>query len=148
MTLWEGGVRVPAILSWPARLPRGRVSRQVAITMDLTATICAAAGVAPPPDRPLEGIDLLPVLSNKTPEQTRTVFWRYQHAPVSQKSVRQGKWKYLRDSNYDLLFDLESDPGERKDLSFEHPDKVAELKKLLRDWESDVDKSAPPAPIK
>src|SRR5215510_8045771 len=61
-TLWEGGIRVPLILRWPARLPAGKTSEQVAMTMDLTATILAAAGaVAPPGHRP-EGIDLLPIL--------------------------------------------------------------------------------------
>ncbi|HEY0592365.1 MAG TPA: sulfatase-like hydrolase/transferase, partial [Thermoanaerobaculia bacterium] len=60
-TLWEGGLGVPCVFRWPARLPGKRVSRQPAITMDLTATILAAAGATPRADRPLDGIDLLPI---------------------------------------------------------------------------------------
>ena len=75
-TVWEGGIRVPAIFRWPGRIPAGRVSGQVGITMDLTASILAATGTSIPPEARLEGINLLPVLEGRTPEMDRTLFWR------------------------------------------------------------------------
>ena len=74
--MWEGGIRVPAIVRWPGRMPAGRVSRQVGMTMDLTASILAAAGVAAPPEAKLDGVNLLPILEGRAPEVERTLFWR------------------------------------------------------------------------
>ena len=71
---WEGGYRVPCIARWPGRLPAGRVSDELGVTMDLFATALAAAGVAPPGDRVIDGQNLLPVLSGKTHSATRRDF--------------------------------------------------------------------------
>ena len=65
--LLEGGLRVPQICRWPGRIEPGRITDQVTITMDLTATCLAAAGVVPAPDYPLDGQDLLPVLTGRAP---------------------------------------------------------------------------------
>src|SRR5579885_2335036 len=66
--LLEGGLRVPQLCRWPGRIAPGRVTDQVCITMDLTATCLAAAGVAPAADHELDGVDLLPVLTGRSPE--------------------------------------------------------------------------------
>src|SRR5688572_13747764 len=66
-TLWEGGIRVPAILRWPGRLPAGEVSRQVGITVDLTASILAATNTPVPAAARLDGINLLPILDGRSP---------------------------------------------------------------------------------
>jgi arylsulfatase A-like enzyme len=137
-TVWEGGIRVPCVLRFPGRLPAGKISDQPGISMDLTATVLAACGVAPPADRKLDGIDLLPVLSGKSGPVERTLFWRIDRKDRLQKAVRQGKWKYVRDGNIDLLFDLSADVGERRDLAYHHPEKVAELRKKLADWEAEM----------
>ena len=63
--LLEGGLRIPAIISWPARIPQGRTSDQVAITMDWLPTLLAAAGTAPDPAYPPDGMNLLPVLTRR-----------------------------------------------------------------------------------
>lgn len=139
-TLWEGGIRVPCLMRWPARLPAGAVTHQAAITMDLTATFAAAAGVQPAADRPFDGIDLLPILTGAEPERERTFAWRINRMSRQQKAVRHGTWKYIQDGNVEMLFDLAADVGERRDLSFSHPDKFTELKRRLREWESEVDR--------
>jgi arylsulfatase A-like enzyme len=72
-SVWEGGIRVPAIVRWPGRIPAGRVSRQVGLTMDLTASMLAAAGATVPAGTRLEGIDLLPILAGRAPETERTL---------------------------------------------------------------------------
>jgi arylsulfatase A-like enzyme len=140
-TLWEGGVRVPAILRWPGTLPPAKVTAQVAITMDLTRTILGAAG-ADIKDARLEGIDLLPLLRGSAAPIDRTLFWRAVYAGRQQRSVRSGPWKVLLDGGAQMLFDVTHDPGERNDLAAKRPDLVTKLKAQIEAWEKDVDGEA------
>jgi arylsulfatase A-like enzyme len=103
----------------------------------------AAAGVAPPPGPPLDGIDLLPILEGKAPPREREFFWRLDFPARKQKAMRKGKWKYVRDANSDLLFDLESDIGERNDLIYRYPEIMRDLKRRHAEWEKTL--PAPPA---
>jgi hypothetical protein len=145
-TLWEGGIRVPLFIRWPDRIRPGTISRQVGITMDLTATIRAAAGVASPTAQEADGIDLLPLLEGKTVE--RTLFWRTSVPGRDQRAVRRGRWKYMKDGagsfdgGHEFLFDIEADPGERNDMSASHVAVVKELRGALGDWEADVSADA------
>jgi arylsulfatase A len=135
-TLWEGGIRVPCILRWPAVLPAKADSKDPAITMDLTATILTAAGVELPTDQPLDGEDIVPLLSgNKTPRE-RTFFWRLPRPDerFGQMAVRRGKWKFVYDREMELLFDLEKDIGEKRNVAFQHPDVVEALRAALIEW--------------
>jgi arylsulfatase A-like enzyme len=144
-TLWEGGIRVPLLLRWPARLAAGTTSSQVGITMDLTASILAAAGVKPPDNYRPEGIDLVGPLQKGTAVD-RTLFWRMPPPPgaagtppVTQRAVRRGNWKYIDDRGQYLLFDVRTDTGERHDVAQQHADLVHELRSLVAKWEADVD---------
>jgi len=139
-TLWEGGIRVPLILRWPGHLPVNRSSPQVAITMDLTASILALTGSAIPATYKLDGVDLLPALSGRSPLVERQIFWRIKR-PRDQRAVRSGPWKLLQDGADFYLFDVSADPGERHDLTAEHPELVGKLKAALDAWEKDVDTS-------
>jgi arylsulfatase A-like enzyme len=138
-TLWEGGIRVPLILRWPERLPRGKTSAQVAATMDVTASILAATGTPIPSGHRLDGIDILPALSGATPVVDRQLFWRVTRPEIQQKAVRSGRWKLLIDQKHYLLFDLSDDAGERRDLAAAHTDLVVKLRNLHAAWEKDVD---------
>jgi len=147
-TLWEGGIRVPALFRWPAQLPAGRVSKQVGITMDLTASFLTAAGVTPPASYQPEGVNLLPMLrEGRTVD--RTLFWRFKSAARDQKAVRRGRWKYMRDGVgtvdgvHEFLFDLEQDVSERQDQSVTHIPMLVEFRKLVADWEASVDAGKP-----
>src|SRR5215831_20790976 len=73
--LLEGGLRVPQICRWSGRIEPGRITDRVSITMDLTATCLAAAGVGPDPRYPLDGVDLFPVLTGQAAEFERTLYW-------------------------------------------------------------------------
>lgn len=137
-TLWEGGIRVPMILRWPGVLPAKKVSDQVAISMDLTATIVAATGTSVPASHKLEGIDLVPRLNGRAPVLTRELFWR-RPRPFLQRAVRSGGWKLFWEGTQLYLFDLVRDPGEKKDLTSEHPDLVRKLRMRIEAWEKDVD---------
>jgi arylsulfatase A-like enzyme len=140
-TLWEGGIRVPAILRWPASLPSGRTSSQVAITMDLSATMLKAGG-ADTREARLEGIDLVPLLKGSSPPVERTLFWRISMMSRQQRAVRRGDMKLLLDGTLQLLFDVKRDPGERNDLAVQRPEVVRMLKPLIDAWEKDVDGEA------
>lgn len=141
-TLWEGGIHVPCVMRWPARLPKGKVTRQCAITMDLTATFLAAAGAGTPADYEPDGINLLPILTGEAPEMERTFFWRIDRSNRKQWAIRHGKWKYLNDGNtMDLLYDLDADIGERRSLTYEHPEIVKDLKARLKAWQDEMDAS-------
>jgi len=137
-TLWEGGIRVPLLLRWPGVLPANKTSAQVAITMDLTATILAATGTSNPANHPLDGIDLLPSLSGRSSVVERRLFWRRKR-PTEQRAVRAGRWKLLQDGVNFYLFDVARDAGERHDLTASHPDLVRTLSAALDDWERQVD---------
>jgi arylsulfatase A len=141
-TLWEGGIRVPTILRWPGRLPSGKTSAQVGITMDLTAMILAATQTPVPADARLEGIDLLPILAERSRLHERTLFWRINTEDRKQKAVRSGDWKLLIDGDDLLLFNLPTDIGERTDLARQRTDLVAKLLPLITEWENDVDGEA------
>ena len=134
-TLWEGGIRVPAIFRWPGRLPAGRSSSQPAIFMDLTATILAATSTPVPREARLEGIDLLPILKGQAPPLERTFFWRTR----TQKAVRRGEWKLLVQGDAMYLFNLAADISERNDLARERIDVVRALRPVITAWEADVD---------
>ena len=140
-TVWEGGIRVPAIVKWPGRIRAGTVSDQPATTFDWSASIIAAAGATIPTH--YEGIDLLPILEGRAPKAERTLFWR--SAPNSnrtQQAVRQGDWKLVVDANQMLLFDVRADIGERRDMTAQRPDLVRRLRTLLTEWTRSVDADA------
>jgi len=142
-SLYEGGIRVPAILKWPGHIPAGAVSSQVGITMDLTATALAIAGAAVPADAKLEGINLIPALSKGGQAVPRTLFWRVNTAGLNQRAVRDGNWKLFIDGNVRFqLFDLAHDVGERNDLAASNTAIVRKLRQQLLAWEKDVDSEA------
>jgi len=136
-TLWEGGIREPAFVRWPAVIKAGTQTDQVAITMDWTATILAAAKASPDPKYPLDGIDLMPILQGKQKIIPRTFYWRL-FQTTKQKALRQDNWKYLQNDSGEFLFNLADDPGEKNDLRSANPAIFEALKKKYSDWEKEV----------
>ena len=141
-TVFEGGIRVPAIVRWPERIPAGSVSDQVGITMDLTASILAVTGAAVPVEAQLEGMNLFPVWEGRAPELERTLFWRSGAGPAKQTAVRRGDWKVIVDGPHTYVFDLRTDLSERNDLAKWRQDIAQELYPLLAAWEASVDADA------
>ena len=146
--LHEGGIRVPAIASWPGRIPAGVVSDGFGQHVDLLPTFCEAAGVELPASLPLDGLSLLAQLTRGAPPPKRgTVFWQMdlyrrlqrhypKPKPYATEIARRGRWKLLaRDGRPVELIDLEADPLEDRSLLGEHPEiarqLAAELRKFL-----------------
>jgi arylsulfatase A-like enzyme len=146
-TLWEGGIRVPTLIRWPGHIPAGRVTPQVGITMDLTASILAATATPVPPAARLDGINLFPILDGRTPPVERTLFWRVQTGGLNQRAVRSGDMKLLIDGTARfLLFDVRKDVGERVEMAQQQPVVVRRLRQQLLAWEKDVDAEAKAGP--
>ena len=142
-TVWEGGIRVPAIFRWPAQLPAGRTSSQVGSVLDFAPTFAAITGSPVPADAKLEGTNLIPLLKEGVARQERTLFWRYTVGQTRrQRAVRQGDWKLIIDGPNPMLFDLSKDIGERVDVANQRQDIVRRLAGLITQWEQDVDAEA------
>ena len=112
MFLWEGGIRVPAIVRWPGVVPANQVMDQPVTTMDWTATILAVAGAAGDPAYPLDGEDVLPVLRGARAPYDRSLFWRLR----TRAAARIGHWKYVNEAGAEHLYDLRVDLGEKTNL--------------------------------
>ncbi len=136
-SLWEGGIRVPAFVRWPGRIQAGAVTQQVVVTMDWSATILSAGGAKAHARFPLDGIDLMPILTDTKKTAERTLYWRTFQRD-KQKAIRVGNWKYLQDAKGEYLFNLAEDRMEKNDLKEKHPDVFARLKKNYVDWEKTV----------
>ena len=134
----EGGIRVPAIAWWPGRIPAGRVSDEPTSTLDLLPTFFAAANLPLPTERPLDGMDLLPLLTGATSQLRgpgegggRELLHFYSSEPVA---LRSGRFKYLAPGFWDTapgLYDLSVDPGEARNLIPEQPEQARRLKERL-----------------
>jgi arylsulfatase A-like enzyme len=127
--LLEGGLRIPSIVSWPARIPKGRTNDQVSMSMDWMPTLLAAAGGAPDPAFAPDGISLLPQLTQNAPAVPRRIFWRYK--ANAQRAVRDGDFKYLKILDNTFLFNVVDDPMERANLKDRRKDIYD---RLVSDW--------------
>jgi arylsulfatase A-like enzyme len=148
-SLWEGGIRVPAIVRWPGVIATGRDTNQPAITMDWTASILAAAQTDANTAYPLDGINLIPriknpyKIENRASQPPRTFFWRNSN----QSAVLKGQWKYLHDGTREYLFDLSVDQRERANFRQQNKEMFDQLKANFKEWESTV-LPRPPARVR
>lgn len=142
-TLWEGGMRVPGVARWPGRIPAGRVSDAVVHMTDLLPTLLAAAGIADPPARPLDGEDLLAVWQGRAPGAPRTLFWEWRGEGYFQLAAMRGDFKLVITGNQrPELFDLARDEGERRNIVNDHAELARELEAALRAWLATESESA------
>ena len=130
--LLEGGLRIPAVISWPGRVPRGSVSDQVMISMDWLPTLLAAAGTAADPACPPDGMNLMPCLTERAAPVPRKLYWRYKYA--EQQAARDGDWKYLKILDNTFLFDVVRDPMERANPKERHRDVFDRLGAQWNEW--------------
>jgi arylsulfatase A-like enzyme len=134
--LYEGGIRVPAIVRWPGVTRPRSVSDHPVITMDWTATMITAAGGRPDPKYALDGEDQMPILMGHHSIVDRTFFWRTN----GQGAMRSGKWKYIREGKNEFLYDLSVDEHEQASFNEAEPKKLASLRSQYGEWESVMEK--------
>jgi arylsulfatase A-like enzyme len=134
--LLEGGLRIPAIISWPARIPRGLTTDQVSISMDWMPTLLAAAGGEPDPAYPADGMNLLPFLTQNAAPVPRKLFWRYK--ANAQRAARDGNYKFLKILDNTFLFNVVEDPLERANLKERQKDVYHRLVREWYDWNTSM----------
>jgi arylsulfatase A len=129
-SLYEGGIRVPAIISWPGKLPENETRDQIATGCDWYPTLLELCGV-PAAGHKIDGKSLLSVInSKKAPTSHESFNWKSGKAVA----IREGKWKLIMTGKKIELYDLPNDLGESNNLSKEHPGIVARLQKTSRDY--------------
>jgi len=156
---WEGGLRVPCIMRAPGRIPAGKTCDEIASTMDMMPTLAGLAGAKAPGDRSIDGHDIADLMHGKPNAKSPTkAFYYYIHTHL--QAVRSGKWKLhlprpaqppwgprwashiapkdVIEIPKPILFDLEADIGEQKDVSGDNPDVVARLLKLAQWAREDI----------
>jgi len=127
--LTEGGIRIPYVVNWKGKIPRGQVYSQPVISLDAGVTALAIAGL--PHDPELDGVNLVPYLTGeKTGAPHEALYWRW----IAQSAIRKGNWKYVRCNNREYLFDIEKDVEEKNDLLAKHPEIAKELHEDLKSW--------------
>jgi arylsulfatase A-like enzyme len=134
MELLEGGLRIPALVRWPGHIRAGSTTEQVAISMDWMPTLLAAAGTAPDPAYPPDGMSLLPVLTQNAAPVSRKLYWRFRFN--AQRAVRDGDMKWLKIADNTFLFNVVSDPLERANLRERQPDVYRRLVADYETWEA------------
>lgn len=143
----EGGIRVPGLARWPGHIPAGTSSGVPVVGSDLFPTMLGIAGVKPPADRVIDGVDVLPVLTGKATkvERPQPLFWRLHMAPNMKMAMRMDDWKIL--ANAELtefeLYNLKSDPQEATDLKSAEPQRFAALREQLVKHNAAIDADGP-----
>ncbi len=153
-TLWEGGVRVPGIIEWPARITKPFITDMPCSTLDIYPTLLEATGaIARDQIQPLDGVSLIPLIDRKSEVRSRTIpFWAYAkdgggHAVLLDwpYKLHTNPGKKGRNEKEDiptvLLYDVSKDPVETTDLVSQEPDRVAKMSATLETWKGSVQKS-------
>lgn len=135
---WEGGLQVPFIWSWKSHIPEGASFDLPVSLMDVFVTSLASAGIAPPKDRIIDGVDLRPWLSENQPKQSPhpVLCWK----SAQNKAIRQGDFKLIIDEATETLqlYNLRLDPEEKVNLVENEPELVQTLWNAYREWEKEM----------
>lgn len=146
--MYEGGVRVPLIFSWPGSISGGRTTKALSISADLYPTLLSMAGLAAVTDS-IDGKDLSQALLGGNPSATDEIFWHYPHyhteGATPYSAIRQGDWKLVwQYSGQNVeLYDLSRDIGERDNLAESEPERAARLLARLNQWKKEVGAQEP-----
>ena len=132
-TLYEGGVRVPLIISWPGKVAPGTSSDVLVAMTDWFPTFCELLSLPKPDAQPQDGSSFAPALRGK-PVERKNIAFHFPHGAKAGSALREGDWKLIRryaTANGNELYDLATDLGETKNLAGEQPGKVAALNQQL-----------------
>ncbi len=142
--MWEGGLRVPFIATWPGKLPVGKVTDEFLTSLELVPTLLAATGAKGAEGVRLDGFDMLPVLRGEAKSERTEMFWQRR----SDKAARFGNWKWLDSARGSGLYDLSTDPGEKSDLTLEKPEIAKMMRERFATWRAAMDASEPRGPFR
>ena len=137
---YEGHMRVPTLAWWPGTIPAGSISKEIGVTTDLLPSLAKLTGSKVPDDRIIDGKDISDVLLGKKDAQSPHQLHYYEN-----EGIRRGDWKLVKKGSRSELYDLSKDPGERKDLSRNHPELVKELNRALQKHAASIAANLRPA---
>ncbi|WP_436716087.1 sulfatase [Roseiconus lacunae] len=147
---WEGGIREPLYIRYPAGVRPGIESSTPVTGADLYPTLLDLCGIPLKPEQHVDGVSLKPILKGGRIE-SRALYWHYPHygnqGGEPNAIIQKNRWKlihYFEDGRNEL-YDLENDPGEESDLSLTNPARTAELFQQLDKWLDEVDAKRPKA---
>jgi arylsulfatase A-like enzyme len=147
--MYEGGTREPLLVRWPGVVQPGAVCRVPVTTPDFYPTLLEAAGLDPIPEQHVDGVSLLPLLKGGDRLDRDAIFWHYPHygnqGGTPGSSVRMGSYKLIEffEDGRTELYDLAADPGEKRDLSAEQPERAREMLATLQQWQRSVEAKIP-----
>jgi len=137
-TVYQGGIRVPFFLRWPARLKPARIDR-IAAHIDLFPTLAEACGAKAPTDRKIDGRSLMPLLRGESGWSERTLFTQWHRGDEPQLfracAARTQEYKLIDGKE---LYDLTADPGEKIDIASQKPEVAAGMRRAVEEWFADV----------
>ncbi len=146
-TLYEGGIRVPMIVRWPGMIEPGGTNDTPVTSVDLYPTFLEIAGAAAPPDHPLDGESLAPLLTRNDQLERDAIYWHYPHYHHSSPAgaIREGDWKLIEfyEDGHLELYNLRNDIGEQTNLASRESARVDALQQKLSAWRSDVSAEMP-----
>jgi len=144
-TTYEGGMRVPCVMRWPRGIEPGQTCRQVAATIDLLPTFASLVGAELPADRPLDGLDISPLLEDPQAASPHDKVGYYYYRSGKVEAVRLGKWKLRLKGKQPELYDLRADIGESQNLAAENPKLVERLREVAAEYDKDLQAHSRPA---
>jgi arylsulfatase A len=156
-SLFEGGIRLPGIVSWPGKVPAGVISDQPVVGMDIFVTAAEAMGAELPKDRTIDGRSWFPLFKDPNATIHDAIFFEW----AGQYAVRSGKWKYVENGFINMetsrknratgadavyLADVTADPGERMNVQAQFPEVAEKLGKLHEQWRAAITKDPTASP--
>lgn len=143
-TTYEGGVRVPCIMWWPDRIPKGKVCMEITSTMDILPTIAKLTGSYLPRTAQIDGEDVSLLLEHpESPIFSERIIYYYS-SQGNPQAIRKGEWKYSLRNGKEELYDLQVDIGEKYDVSDKYPEMVIDLKEELFRFDEQLESEARP----
>lgn len=142
--MFEGGLRVPCIVSAAGIVPKGAVCDEFLTSMEVLPTLCKAASVSAPSSVVLDGFDMMPVLAGRKKSPRREMFWQRR----GDKAARIGDYKWVESARGSGLFDLSKDISEQNDLSLQEPQTLARLKSRFSAWKNSMADAEPRGPFR
>lgn len=144
-SMWEGGIRVPCIIKWPATIEKGQVINNFISSLELFPTILAVAGIKKPDSLIIDGFNILNLLTGKEKNlQREEMFWEFR----GQQAARVGDMKLIKSSKANGLFNLANDIGEKNDLSKNDPESYNRIMNKFNQWKEEMDKAEPRGPFR
>ena len=158
---FEGGIREPLVVRWPGKVKPGSSCDVPVCGIDFFPTFLEAAGLPVPEGKVLDGVSMVPLLTESGSIPDRALFWHFpiylqaysknddSHDPIFRTrpgtALRSGKWKfheYFEDGRLEL-YDLEKDPGERNNIAADHPEITARLHRVMKEWRKKLNAPVP-----